>query len=124
MIIVRNALCLLLAGALVSIGTPRVAFAGSPDVRPEAAHAQPQAALAVRLELERLGVTRAEAELRVAALDDAELAALAGKLDEQPAGQGAFETALIAAGAVFILLVILDATGVTDIFPWINKPKR
>ena len=112
-VVVRQALCLLLAGALVSIATPRVAFAGP---SPEAER--------VQIELVRLGVPADEAAARVAALDETELTTIAQKLDEQPAGQGVLEVALIAAGAVFILLVILDATGVTDIFPWIKKPNR
>ncbi len=112
MIIVRNALCLLLAGALVSIGMPRSAVASSPQ------------AAVVQAELERLGVPADEAALRIAALDETEISTLAQKIEEQPAGQGGLEVALIAAGAVFILLVILDATGVTDIFPWITKPRR
>jgi hypothetical protein len=111
-IVVRKAFCLLLVGALLSVSVPRAALAASPEAE------------RVQLELVRLGISADEAAARVAALDESELDTLARELDEQPAGQGAFETALIAAGAVFILLVILDATGVTDIFPWINKPNR
>jgi hypothetical protein len=108
-VIVRNALCLLLVGVLVSIGTPRVASA------------EPTQAERVQIELVRLGVSADDAAQRVAALDESELATIAQKLDEQPAGQGLLATVLIAAGAVFIMLVILDATGVTDVFPWIKK---
>jgi len=110
--IVRNALCLLLAGAMISIGTPRVASAGSPEAE------------RVQVELVRMGVPADEAAARVAALDETELRTIAQKLDEQPAGQGLFLTVLICAGAVFIMLVILDATGVTDVFPWIKKPGK
>ena len=110
--ILRNALCLLLAGALISIGTPRFAVAASPQAE------------RVQVELVRMGVPADEAAQRVAALDETELATIAQKLDEQPAGKGFLEVALIAAGAVFIMLVILDATGVTDVFPWIKKPNR
>jgi len=109
---VVNTLCLLLAGALVSL--------------PVAVRAAPQAETAV-VELERLGVSSAEAQARVAALDDAELAVLATDLDGQPAG-GDNDSAdvavafLVITGVVFIVLIITDATGVTDIFPWVKKP--
>jgi hypothetical protein len=58
-----------------------------------------------------LGVDPAEARLRVAALDEQELAQLQGQLDQLPAG-GLLE--LI--GAVFVVLLILELTGVVDIF--------
>jgi hypothetical protein len=108
----RNALCLLLVGALISVGMPRLAQASSPQAE------------RVQLALEQLGVPAAEAAQRVAALDEAELAMLAQKLEEQPAGQGFIGTVLLIAGVTFILLVVLDATGVTDVFPWIKKPAR
>ena len=109
--IVVNTLCLLLAGALVSL--------------PATVRAAPQAAGSA-VELERLGVSPAEAQARVAALDDTELTSLATDLDGQPAGgDNAGDVAvafLVITGVVFIVLIITDATGVTDIFPWVKKP--
>ena len=58
-----------------------------------------------------LGVDPLEAQLRVAALGDAELAELQGRLDELPAGG-----ILALIGAVFVVLLILEYTGVIDIF--------
>ncbi len=58
-----------------------------------------------------LGVDPIEAQLRVAALGEQELARLQGQLDQLPAG-GLLE--LI--GAVFVVLLILELTGVIDIF--------
>jgi hypothetical protein len=69
--ITMSTFCLLLAGALVSLPVP--------------VRAAPQAEGAVA-ELEGLGVSPAEAQARVAALDDTELQALATDLDAQPAG--------------------------------------
>ena len=60
-----------------------------------------------------LGVDAADAAQRVAALSDAELIALEGKLNELPAGA----TSVIAVvGIVAIVLIILELVGVTNIF--------
>ena len=73
-----------------------------------------QAALA-RDEVEQamisLGVDPVQARLRVASLSEQELAELAGRLESLPAG-GILE--LI--GAVVVVLLILEVTGVIDIF--------
>jgi hypothetical protein len=66
----------------------------------------------VRRELERLGVDPAAANERVAAMTDQELQTLATKMDDLPAGGGI----LAVVGIVFIVLLILDLTGVIDIF--------
>ncbi len=60
----------------------------------------------------RLGVDPAEAGMRVAALSEPELAQLQGQLDQLPAGGSIL--ALI--GAVFVVLLILEVTGVINIF--------
>ena len=75
-----------------------------------------QAALArqdVRNELVRLGVDPVAASERVASLSDNELATVSGKLDALPAGGDSF---LAVVGIVFIVLLILDLTGVIHIF--------
>ncbi|MCB1709352.1 MAG: PA2779 family protein [Halioglobus sp.] len=82
--------------------------------RPGVQLAAVQAGLArseVQQAMVRLGVDPVEAQLRVAALGERELAQLQGRLDQLPAG-GIF--ALI--GAVFVVLLILELTGVIDIF--------
>lgn len=66
----------------------------------------------VRNELERLGVDPAAASERVAALTDDELQVLAKDLDGQPAGG----EILAVLGIVFIVLLVLELTGVIDIF--------
>lgn len=74
----------------------------------------------VHAALEQQGVSVEEAERRVQSLSDREILAIAQRIDELPAGQGA-ETVIVAVLVVFALLVILDAAGVTDIFPGIQK---
>lgn len=74
-----------------------------------------EAALArddVRAQLERMGVDADEAVARVAHLTEAELATVAKHLEELPAGGDA----LAVIGIVFLVLLILELVGVTNIF--------
>jgi hypothetical protein len=77
--------------------------------------ARVQAALdreAVQSQLVALGVDPADAKARIAALTDAELQRLDGRLAELPAGAGVLEVV----GIVFVVLLILEIVGVIDIF--------
>ncbi len=66
---------------------------------------------AVREQLVTLGVDPLEVESRVAALSDEELELLNNELDTLPAGG-----VLALVGAVFVVLLILELVGVTNIF--------
>lgn len=66
----------------------------------------------VRNQLIGLGVDPLQAEDRVQALTDSELAMLGERLDNLPAGAGAIEII----GVVFLVLLILELVGVTNIF--------
>jgi hypothetical protein len=99
------------------IGTATALAAESPDAR-GVALARVRAGLQrddVRAELERFGVDPAAAAQRAAALSDADLARLADRLDALPAG-GDGGSFLAFIGLVFIVLLILDYTGVIHIF--------
>jgi hypothetical protein len=76
----------------------------------------------VAAELARLGVAPEQARASIDALSDAELATIAGKLDEQPAGAwvGAVLGAML---VVFLVLLFCDIIGVTDVFPWAHPPR-
>lgn len=65
----------------------------------------------VRQAMERLGVDPADAEGRIGALSDAELMQLQAEIDQMPAGG-----LLAVIGVVFVVLLILELVGVTDIF--------
>ena len=67
----------------------------------------------VRDSLIENGVSSDEVMTRINSMSDTELAALQGKLDQLPAGQGALEAVLI----IFLILILLELTGVIDIFP-------
>jgi hypothetical protein len=66
----------------------------------------------VRAQMTRMGVDAAAVERRISRLSDSELQQLAADLRSAPAGGDALE--LI--GAVFVVLLILEVTGVIDIF--------
>jgi hypothetical protein len=66
----------------------------------------------VRAQLGAMGVDTAQIESRLGALTDAELRDLAGQLETLPAGGDA----LAIIGIVFLVLLILEAVGVLDIF--------
>lgn len=66
----------------------------------------------VRQAMLRLGVDPAQADARIAALSDEDLMKVHGQLDRLPAGGDA----LAVVGIVFIVLLILELTGVTNIF--------
>ena len=67
----------------------------------------------VQAQLVALGVDPAHAVTRAAALSDAELAQVAGQMQTLPAGGDGI---LAVIGIVFVVLLILELTGVTDIF--------
>jgi len=93
------------------VGTSEAASAA----RQETPLSTVQAAMArddVRAKLAELGVDAAELDGRLAALSPAELSLLADKLDQAPAGGDA----LAVIGIVFVVLMILEFTGVIDIF--------
>ena len=73
----------------------------------------------VREALTRMGVDPADAQRRADRLTDAEVVALHGRLDELPAG-GSVVGVLV---GVFVVLVITDLIGLTDVFGFI-RPQR
>ena len=67
----------------------------------------------VKLAMTQMGVDPLQAQLRVASLSDEELLLLEQELETLPAGGDSF-FALV--GVVFIILLILEVVGVTNIF--------
>ncbi|MDQ7010864.1 MAG: PA2779 family protein [Mariprofundaceae bacterium] len=75
----------------------------------------------VQQQLQTLGVSADEVQLRVANMTDAEVHMLAGEIDQLPAG-GDVVTALISAALiVFLVLLFTDIIGVTDVFSFVNR---
>lgn len=66
-------------------------------------------------QLEKLGVDQSDAQARVAALTDAEAAALASRIDSLPAGGSDVLGVLV---FIFVLLLVTDILGFTRVFPF------
>ena len=69
------------------------------------------------------GVDPMEAKARIDALSDDQVIRIADQFNQLPAGGGAVEFLLIVVLVLFIVLVVTDLTGVTDIFPFIKSQK-
>lgn len=118
----RRACVALLSTSLISLGMQAPAAAGIVGTAEAIAARQDGHARAlvdatlaradVRAQLEGMGVDPAAIEGRLDALSEAEIAALAGQIEQAPAGGDA----LAVIGIVFVVLIILELVGVIDIF--------
>jgi hypothetical protein len=77
----------------------------------------------VREQIVALGVNPDEAAARVAALDDAQVREIAGQLDRLPAGQSAIGIIVGAILIIFLVLLLTDLLGLTNVFPFVNHRK-
>ncbi len=75
----------------------------------------------VRAQMIELGVDPAVAVARVAGLSDAEIRDIAGRMDQLPAGQGFFGAVLGTALVIFLVLLVTDILGLTDVFPFVRR---
>jgi hypothetical protein len=108
--------------ALINLGTPAIANAGIIGTQIVIEAGQRDADLAtihagleraeVRQQFAALGVDVDLVEARLAALTDAEVATLAERMEQMPAGGDL----LAVIGIVFVILLILELVGVIDIF--------
>ncbi len=71
----------------------------------------------VAAQLENYGVNATDAQQRVAAMSDQEVQQLNTRMDQLPAGG---DDILGVALVVFLVLLITDIAGYTDIFPFVN----
>lgn len=67
-------------------------------------------------QLSAMGVDVQNAKDRVAGLTDAEVARISQQIDTLPAGGDALGVVVL----IFIILIITDVLGVTDIFPFVH----
>ena len=74
----------------------------------------------VREQLTRMGVDADQASERVAAMSDEEVRQLNGHLEELPAGGSILGAVLL----IFVVFVITDMLGATDIFPFVDPIER
>ena len=77
-----------------------------------------QAALVAR------GLDPQEARSRIDGLSDAEAVSAADRFEKLPEGGGVLETILIISFLVFLILLITDIAGYTDIFPFVHPMRK
>ncbi len=75
----------------------------------------------VEQELITQGLDPVEVQARVDSLSNAEIVKLAGDMENLPAGQGAFGTVVGAAVLIFLVLLVTDILGYTDVFPFVTS---
>jgi hypothetical protein len=89
----------------------------------DAARSQLRATLereGVKQQLLAQGVSTEQVQARVDSLTDQEAITLAQQMDQLPAGGDAFSVLVL----VFLVLLVTDILGWTDIFPFVKKPVR
>lgn len=75
----------------------------------------------VRQQMVALGVDPDEALARVASLSDEEVRQISGHLDNLPAGQSAIGAVVGAALIIFLVLLVTDLLGLTNVFPFVRR---
>jgi hypothetical protein len=115
----KRMLALLVAFCIAGASLPAQAdMIATPTEREVLLHALDRAE--VQRQLQAYGVTLDQAKARVAAMSDAEAAALAARIDELPAGGASI---LGVALVVFLVLLLTDILGYTKVFPF-TKPVK
>jgi hypothetical protein len=77
----------------------------------------------VREQMVSMGVDPSEVEARLAALSPAELSKLSDRIDAMPAGQSAIGVVVGALLIIFLVLLVTDLIGLTDVFPFVNSQR-
>ena len=77
----------------------------------------------VRAQLEAWGVDSQIAKARINSLTDEEVAEIVERFDQLPAGGDGFGLLVGAALLVFIILLVTDILGYTDVFPFVKKQR-
>lgn len=72
-------------------------------------------------QLEKMGVSRTDAQARVAALTDTEAVTVASQIDSLPAGGDGILGALV---LIFVVLLVTDILGLTKVFPFTRSIHR
>jgi hypothetical protein len=70
------------------------------------------------------GIDPDEAKARVDSLSDSEVIEVADKIEQLPAGRGVFGAIIGAALIVFLVLLLTDILGYTDVFPFVKSQKK
>ncbi|HKJ95139.1 MAG TPA: PA2779 family protein [Gammaproteobacteria bacterium] len=124
----KTLLAIALLGTAVAIPTANAAMIGTQVLANHQSADQARAKLNAMLErddvqqqLHAMGVSPAEAQMRVAALSDSEARHIANRIDQMPAGGTSILGAIL---LVFLVLLFTDIMGWTDVFPFVKKTVR
>jgi len=126
----RSLLAASLVVSIAGLGVPLPAQAGmisTEQAAPAGARARIDHLLEradLRAKLADYGVQASEVKARVAAMSDDEVAQLAERIDNAPAGGDAAGALIGAAVLVFIVLLITDILGYTHVFPFTKSMRR
>jgi len=129
----KRTCCRLLAISIFCLGLPVLPAQAAMVSTAEALHSSSQergrlnALLArtdVQQELLHLGVSPEEVKLRVAALTDDEVADLNQRIDQLHPGGDVVGAVLGTAVLIFVILLITDILGFTNVFGFVNHPHR
>ena len=77
----------------------------------------------IRKSLVSQGIDLMEAKARVDSLSDIEAITVANQIEQLPAGSGAIGAVIVASVIVFLVLLVTDILGYTDIFPFVKSQK-
>jgi hypothetical protein len=75
----------------------------------------------VRRQMIGFGVDPGEAAARVTQLSDAEIGQIVDRIDQLPAGQSALGAVLGVILIIFLVLLVTDLLGLTDVFPFVRR---
>lgn len=67
--------------------------------------------------LQEMGISESQLQNRLSTMTLAEQAELSQRLSNMPAGQDIFSTLFL----IFLVFVVTDIMGATDVFPFVNK---
>jgi hypothetical protein len=125
---VALAMVLIIAFVSMPVGVARAALIGTDQVIGAAPDASDRARVRafleredVRAQLVMLGIDPSEATARVASLSDEEVRQISGHLGQLPSGEGAIGAIIGAAVLIFLVLLITDLLGLTDVFPFVRR---
>ena len=78
----------------------------------------------IRKSLISHGIDPNEAKARVDSLSDSEAIAVADRIEKLPAGGGGIGVIVGAALIIFLVLLLTDILGYTDVFPFVKAQKK
>ena len=78
----------------------------------------------IRKSLISHGIDPNEAKARVYSLSDSEAIAVADRIEKLPAGGGGIGVIVGAALIIFLVLLLTDILGYTDVFPFVKAQKK